>query len=203
MATRLLVAFVLVSFSSVAFGASPNPSVEERMAILETKFDALSKQIEADRQSTLRLIEVTNEATNKRIEASNKATNERIEASNEATNERIEALSKQIEALSKQVDANRQSILKLIEVTNEATNKRIETSNEATNKWIEASNEATNKRIDTLNNWGIALFASVLAWIGVFITHALGFWGVSKRDNAVTTDANRPEASPVMQSVDA
>ena len=144
MATRLLVAFVLVSFSSVAFGASPNPSVEERMAILETKFDALSKQIEADRQSTLRLIEVTNEATNKRIEASN-----------EATNERIEALSKQIDALSKQVEANRQSILKLIEVTNEATNKRIETSNEATNERIEASNEATNKRIDTLNNCGI------------------------------------------------
>ena len=181
MTTRLLVACVLVLFSGVAFGASPNPSVEERMAILETKFDALSKQIEADRQSTLRLIEVTNEATNKRIEASN-----------EATNDRIDALSKQIEALSKQVDANRQSILKLIEVTNEATNKR-----------IEVSNEATNKRIDTLNNWGIALFAGVLAWIGVFITHALGFWGASKRDNAVATDANRLEARPAMQSADA
>ena len=176
MTTRLLVIFVLVLFSGVAFGASPNPSVEERLAILETKFDALSKQIEANHQSTLKLIEVTNEATNKRIDASNEATNKRIDASNEATNKRIDALSKQIEA-------NHQSILKLIEVTN----------------------EATNKRIDTLNNWGIALFAGVLAWTGVFITHALGFWGVSKRDNAVTatTDADRPEASPVMQSADA
>ena len=88
-----------------------------------------------------------------------------------------------IDALSKQIEANHQSTLKLIEVTN----------------------EATNKRIDTLNNWGIALFAGVLAWTGVFITHALGFWGVSKRDNAVTatTDADRPEATPVMQSADA
>ena len=165
MTTRLLVVFVLMLFSSVAFGASPNPSVEERLAILETtmklQFDALSKQIEANRQSTLKLIEVSNEATNKRIDA----------------------LSKQIEALSKQIETNRQSTLKLIEV----------------------SNEATNKRIDTLNNWGIALFAGVLAWTGVFITHALGFWGVSKRDNAVTatTDADRPEATPVMQSADA
>ena len=176
MTTRLLVIFVLVLFSGVAFGASPNPSVEERLAILETKFDALSKQIEANHQSTLKLIEVTNEATNKRIDASNEATNKRIDASNEATNKRIDALSKQIEA-------NHQSILKLIEVTN----------------------EATNKRIDTLNNWGIALFAGVLAWTGVFITHALGFWGVSKRDNAVTatTDVDRPEASPVIQSADA
>ncbi len=176
MTTRLLVIFVLVLFSGVAFGASPNPSVEERLAILETKFDALSKQIEANHQSTLKLIEVTNEATNKRIDASNEATNKRIDASNEATNKRIDALSKQIEA-------NHQSILKLIEVTN----------------------EATNKRIDTLNNWGIALFAGVLAWTGVFITHALGFWGVSKRDNTVTatTDVNRPEATPVIQSADA
>ena len=165
MTTRLLVVFVLMLFSGVAFGASPNPSVEERLAILETKFDALSKQIEANHQSTLKLIEVSNEATNKRIDA-----------------------------LSKQIEANHQFILKLIEVTNEATNKR-----------IDASNEATNKRIDTLNNWGIALFAGVLAWTGVFITHALGFWGVSKRDNAVTatTDVDRPEASPVMQSADA
>ena len=187
MTTRLLVICVLVLFSGVAFGASPNPSVEERLAILETKFDALSKQIEANHQSTLKLIEVTNEATNKRIDASNEATNKRIDASNEATNKRIDALSKQIEA-------NHQSILKLIEVTNEATNKR-----------IDASNEATNKRIDTLNNWGIALFAGVLAWTGVFITHALGFWGVSKRDNTVTatTDVDRPEASPVIQSADA
>ena len=176
MITRLLVIFVLVLFSGVAFGASPNPSVEERLAILETKFDALSKQIEANHQSTLKLIEVSNEATNKRIDASNEATNKRIDA------------------LSKQIEANHQFILKLIEVTNEATNKR-----------IDASNEATNKRIDTLNNWGIALFAGVLAWTGVFITHALGFWGVSKRDNAVTatTDVDRPEASPVIQSADA
>ena len=158
MTTRLLVVFVLMLFSGVAFGASPNPSVEERLAILETtmklQFDALSKQIEANRQATLKLIEISNEATNKRIDA-----------------------------LSKQIEANHQSTLKLIEV----------------------SNEATNKRIDTLNNWGIALFAGVLAWTGVFITHALGFWGVSKRDNAVTTptDADRPEATPVMQSADA
>ena len=165
MTMRLLVVFVLMLFSSVAFGASPNPSVEERLAILETKFDALSKQLEANRQSTLKLIELNNDATNKRFDA-----------------------------LSKQIEANHQSTLKLIEVTNEATNKR-----------IDASNDAMNKRIDTLNNWGIALFAGVLAWIGVFITHALGFWGVSKRDNAVTatTDVNRPEASPVMQSADA
>ena len=176
MTTKLLVVFVLVLFSGVAFGASPNPSVEERLAILETKFDALSKQLEANHQSILKLIEVTNDATNKRIDASNDAMNKRIDASNDATNKRIDALSKQLEA-------NHQSTLKLIEVTN----------------------DATNKRIDTLNNWGIALFAGVLAWIGVFITHALGFWGVSKRDNAVTatTDANRPEASPVMQSADA
>ena len=120
MTTRLLVVFVLVLFSGVAFGASPNPSVEERLAILETKFDALSKQIEANHQSTLKLIEVSNEATNKRIDA-----------------------------LSKQIEANHQFILKLIEVTNEATNKRIDASNEATNKRIDASNEATNKRIDT------------------------------------------------------
>ena len=77
MTTRLLVVFVLMLFSGVAFGASPNPSVEERLAILETKFDALSKQIEANRQATLKLIEVTNEATNKRIDASNEATNKR------------------------------------------------------------------------------------------------------------------------------
>ena len=176
MTTRLLVVFVLMLFSSVAFGASPNPSVEERLAILETKFDALSKQLEANHQSILKLIEVTNDATNKRIDASNDATNKRIDA------------------LSKQIEANHQSILKLIEVTNDATNKR-----------IDASNDAMNKRIDTLNNWGIALFAGVLAWIGVFITHALGFWGVSKRDNAVTatTDADRPATTPVMQSADA
>ena len=59
MIARLLVIFVLVLFSGVAFGASPNPSVEERLAILETKFDALSKQIEASHQSILKLIEVT------------------------------------------------------------------------------------------------------------------------------------------------
>ncbi len=125
MTTRLLVVFVLMLFSGVAFGASSNPNVEERLAILETKFDALGKQIEANRQSTLKLIEVTN--------------------------------------------------------------------------------EATNKRIDTLNNWGIALFAGILAWIGVFITHALGFWDISKRDKTVTTttEADGPEAGPVMQSVDA
>ena len=143
MTTRLLVVFVLMLFSGVAFGASSHPNVEERLAILETKFDALSKQIE-----------VTHEATNKRIDA-----------------------------LSKQIEANHQSTLKLIEVTN----------------------EATNKRIDTLNHWGIALFAGILAWIGVFITHALGFWDISKRDNTVTTttEADGPEAGPVMQSVDA
>ena len=138
-----IVVFVLMLFSGVAFGASSNPNVEERLAILKTKFDALSKQIE-----------VTNEATNKRFDA-----------------------------LGKQIEANHQSTLKLIEVTN----------------------EATNKRIDTLNNWGIALFAGILAWIGVFITHALGFWDISKRDKTVTTttEADGPEASPVMQSVDA
>ena len=78
----------------------------------------------------------------------NEATNKRIDASNEATNKRIDALSKQIEA-------NHQSTLKLIEVTN----------------------EATNKRIDTLNNWGIALFAGVLAWTGVFHNSCVGVLG--------------------------
>ena len=79
MPARLLAVFVLMSFSGVAFGASSpsstNPSVEERLATLETtmklQFEALSKQIEANHQSTLKLIEANHQATLKLIEVTN------------------------------------------------------------------------------------------------------------------------------------
>ena len=80
MSARLLVVFVM-SFSGVAFGdpspASTNPSVEERLAILETtmklQYEALSKQIEANHQATLKQMEANHqiEATLKLIEVTN------------------------------------------------------------------------------------------------------------------------------------
>ena len=78
MSARLLVVFVM-SFSGVAFGdpspASTNPSVEERLAILETtmklQYEALSKQIEANHQATLKQIEANHQATLKLIEVTN------------------------------------------------------------------------------------------------------------------------------------
>ena len=104
MPARLLVVCVLMSFSGVALGASSppsiNPSVEERLATLETtmklQYEALSKQIEANHQATLKLYE----ALNKQIETNRQATLDQIEV-------------------------NRQSTLKLIEVTN----SRIDTLN--------------------------------------------------------------------------
>ncbi len=79
MPARLLAVFVLMSFSGVAFGASSpsstNPSVEERLATLETtmklQYEALSKQIEANHQATLKLIEANHQATLKLIEVTN------------------------------------------------------------------------------------------------------------------------------------
>ena len=79
MSARLLVVFVLMSFSGVAFGdpspASTNPSVEERLAILETtmklQYEALSKQIEANHQATLKQMEANHQATLKLIEVTN------------------------------------------------------------------------------------------------------------------------------------
>ena len=78
MSARLLVVFVM-SFSGVAFGdpspASTNPSVEERLAILETtmklQYEALSKQIEANHQSTLNQMEANHQSTLKLIEVTN------------------------------------------------------------------------------------------------------------------------------------
>ena len=132
MSARLLVVFVM-SFSGVAFGdpspASTNPSVEERLAILETtmklQYEALSKQMEANHQSTL-----------------------------------------------KQMEANHQSTLKLIEVT--------------------------NNRIDTLNNWLIALFGAMVAYVVAFVTYVLGLWRTPKRDKTVAMEAtaNSPEVIP-------
>ena len=78
MSARLLVVFVM-SFSGVAFGdpspASTNPSVEERLAILETtmklQYEALSKQIETNHQSTLKQMEANHQSTLKLIEVTN------------------------------------------------------------------------------------------------------------------------------------
>ena len=115
MPARLLVVFVLMSFSGVAFGASSpsstNPSVEERLATLETtmklqyeamklQYEALSKQIETNHQSTLKQIETVQQSTLKQIETVQQST-------------------------LKQIEANHQSTLKLIEVTN----NRIDTLN--------------------------------------------------------------------------
>ena len=78
MSARLLVVFVM-SFSGVAFGdpspASTNPSVEERLATLETtmklQYEALSKQMEANHQATLKQMEANHQATLKLIEVTN------------------------------------------------------------------------------------------------------------------------------------
>ena len=104
MSARLLVVCILMSFSGVALGASSppstNPSVEERLATLETtmklQYEALSKQIEANHQAALKQIETNRQSTLKLYEA-----------------------------LSKQIETNRQATLKLIEVTN----SRIDTLN--------------------------------------------------------------------------
>ena len=143
MSARLLVVFVM-SFSGVAFGdpspASTNPSVEERLAILET---------------TMKL---------------------------------------QYEALSKQIEANHQATLKQIETVQQSTLKQIETNHQATLKLI----EVTNNRIDTLNNWLIALFGAMVAYVVAFVTYVLGLWRTPKRDKtmAMEATANSPEVSP-------
>ena len=104
MPARLLVVFVLMSFSGVALGASPNPSVEERLATLETtmklQYEALSKQIETNRQSTLKQIETNRQATLELIEANHQATLELIEANHQATLKLIEVTNSRIDTLN-------------------------------------------------------------------------------------------------------
>ena len=103
MSARLLVVFVLMSFSGVAFGdpspASTNPSVEERLAILETtmklQYEALSKQMEANHQSTLKQIETVQQSTLKQMEANHQSTLKLIEV----TNNRIDTLNNWLIAL--------------------------------------------------------------------------------------------------------
>ena len=99
MPARLLVVFVLMSFSGVAFGASPNPSVEERLATLETtmklQYEALSKQIETNHHAALKQIETNRQATLELIEANHQATLKLIEV----TNSRIDTLNNWIIAL--------------------------------------------------------------------------------------------------------
>ena len=102
MSARLLVVFVM-SFSGIAFGdpspASTNPSVEERLAILETtmklQYEALSKQIEANHQATLKQIETVQQSTLNQIEANHQATLKLIEV----TNNRIDTLNNWLIAL--------------------------------------------------------------------------------------------------------
>ena len=99
MPARLLVVFVLMSFSGVALGASPNPSVEERLATLETtmklQYEALSKQIETNHHAALKQIEVNRQSTLELIEANHQATLKLIEV----TNSRIDTLNNWIIAL--------------------------------------------------------------------------------------------------------
>ena len=115
MSARLLVVCILMSFSGVAFGASPNPSVEERLATLETttklQYEALSKQIEANHQSTLKQIETNRQAMLKQIETTHQSALNQIETNRQAT--------------LKQIETNHQATLKLIEITN----NRIDTLN--------------------------------------------------------------------------
>ena len=102
MSARLLVVFVM-SFSGVAFGdpspASTNPSVEERLATLETtmklQYEALSKQMEANHQSTLKQIETVQQSTLKQMEANHQSTLKLIEV----TNNRIDTLNNWLIAL--------------------------------------------------------------------------------------------------------
>ena len=169
MSARLLVVFVLMSFSGVTFGASPNPSVEERLATLETttklQYEALSKQIEANHQATLKLYE----ALSKQIETNRQATLKQIEITHQSALEQIKTTH---QSALEQIEANHQATLKLIEVT--------------------------NNRIDTLNNWVIALFGAILTCVVAIVTYALGLWETPKRDKPVATGAtaNSPEVSP-------
>ena len=104
MQARLLFVCAFLSFSSVAFGASPNPSVEERLATLETtmklQYEALSKQIETNRQSTLKQIETNRQSTLKQIEVNRQATLELIEANHQATLKLIEVTNSRIDTLN-------------------------------------------------------------------------------------------------------
>ena len=115
MSARLLAVCILMSFSGVAFGASPNPSVEERLATLETttklQYEALSKQIEANHQATLNQIEANRQAMLNQIETTHQAALNQIETNRQAT--------------LKQIETNHQATLKLIEITN----NRIDTLN--------------------------------------------------------------------------
>ena len=166
MMARLLIVFALMSCSGVAFGASSNPSVEERLATLETtmklQFEALGKQIDA---------------TNKRIDALDKRIDE--------TNERINALDKRIDTLSKQIDATNERI----DATNEridTLSKQIDANHQSTLKLIDAINNATNKRIDTLNSWWIVLLGGVVGWIVFIATQAI--------HNREKTETTKPSA---------
>ena len=160
MMARLLIVFALMSCSGVAFGASSNPSVEERLATLETtmklQFEALGKQIDA---------------TNKRIDALDKRideTNERIDALDkriDETNDRIDTLSKQIDATNERIDATNERI--------DTLSKQIDANHRSTLKLIEAINDATNKRIDTLNSWWIVLLGGIVGWIVFIATQAI------------------------------
>ena len=105
MSARLLVVCILMSFSGVAFGASPNPSVEERLATLETttklQYEALSKQIEANHQATLKLYE----ALSNQIETNRQATLKQIETNHQATLKLIEVTNNRIDTLNNWVIA--------------------------------------------------------------------------------------------------
>ena len=140
MSARLLVVFVLMSFSGVAFGASPNPSVEERLATLETttklQYEALSKQIEANHQATLNQIETNRQAMLKQIETTHQSALNQIETNRQAT--------------LKQIEANHQATLKLIEVTN----SRIDTLN----NWVIALFGAILTCVVTIVTYALGLW---------------------------------------------
>ena len=177
MMARLLIVFALMSCSGVAFGASSNPSVEERLATLETtmklQFEALGKQIDA---------------TNKRIDALDKridALDKRIDALDkriDETNDRIDTLSKQIDATNERIDATNERI--------DTLSKQIDAHHQSTLKLIEAINDATNKRIDTLNSWWIVLLGGIVGWIVFLATQA-----IHNREKTETTktSAHGPE----------
>ena len=108
MPARFLVVCVLMSFSGVALGASSppsiNPSVEERLATLETtmklQYEALSKQIEMNHQAALKQIETNRQATLEQIEVNRQATLELIEANHQATLKLIEVTNSRIDTLN-------------------------------------------------------------------------------------------------------
>ena len=89
----------------------------------------------------------------------------------------------QYEALSKQIETVQQSTLNQMEANHQSTLKLI---------------EVTNNRIDTLNNWLIALFGAMVAYVVAFVTYVLGLWRTPKRDKTVAMEAtaNSPEVSP-------